>query len=64
MIKQCKKCNSNLEIKRHKILTVKMLKQNYFFTEWGYCNNCGFQQNFNDRKVIIEKDTPKLLHSN
>jgi len=57
----CDKCGKELEIKRHKKITPKMLKQSYFFFEFGYCKKCKFFRMFEDKKIKISNDVKEFI---
>jgi len=57
---KCPKCDKELQIQRHKRITEKILKQSYFFTEWGRCTSCGYMKMFEDKKVFIDIDKKYL----
>jgi len=59
----CDKCGEKLEIKRHDKITRKILRQSYFFYEWGSCRKCHFIRMFNDKKILIDKEVSKLFDS-
>lgn len=48
----CPRCKELMEVRGHMVITEKMLRQPYYFTEWYFCPHCSFVQLFEDKKVF------------
>jgi len=48
---KCPNCKTIMEVREHRIITPKMLKQSYYFSEWCVCKNCKRVQHYEDKKV-------------
>ncbi len=44
-----------MERRKHKVITNKILKQPYYFSEWDYCKNCKHVQHYNKYKQYGNK---------
>lgn len=61
----CKTCGEKMERRRHKIITAKMLRQPYIFTEYDVCPNCGRIQTYEKYKLFIQRsDTERVYKTN
>ena len=47
----CSNCGSLMEVRKHKTITEKILKQPYYFSEWNVCRECKRVQHFEDNKI-------------
>lgn len=46
--------------RKHEVITPKMLKKAYVFSEWDFCPKCRFVQHYNMFKTTIEELAKKL----
>ena len=52
-----------MEIRKHREITEKLLRQPYYFTQWQFCRRCKYVQYREQFRVVVEKvmveeDTP------
>lgn len=48
---RCNKCNDFYERREHAIITPKLLKKIFYYSEWDYCKKCKHVQHYEQYKV-------------
>ena len=57
-ISKCPRCfKDTLEKRKYQIISDKIKKQPYYFSEWDSCTNCRFVQNYEDKKIFNQNDS-------
>jgi uncharacterized protein with PIN domain len=59
-IVNCPKCNELMERRKHKTITPKMLRKEYYFTEWDVCRKCHHIQLYEEYKQLTSTIVIKM----
>lgn len=48
----CPKCLRPMERRKHKVITEKLMKKFYYFSQWDVCRSCKHIQHYPEFKVM------------
>ena len=53
----CPKCNEPLKIREHRIITLKILRQPFYFKKWEHCWKCHYMKSYEADKIYNTVDS-------